>query len=100
MAECERVLFEDVEAGTFVPVGVLVTRVRHLRGLTQREASDQIGIDIRALSLIETGRRTVKAVGMLISLADGLEVPRTQFLEWVTSEMEFHHTGLRGPNSE
>jgi DNA-binding XRE family transcriptional regulator len=87
--------FPDVDNGKYVPVGILIRRVRDLRRINQRQAAERIGVNETTLSAIETGRRPVKSVPMSMRIADGLLIPRLQLIEWMMREAEHFHPELR-----
>jgi transcriptional regulator with XRE-family HTH domain len=95
MAEFVRVRFPDVENGAYVPVGRLIRRVRDIRKVNQQQAAELIGVDASTVSAIEAGRRPVKSVPMIMRIADGLQIPRLQLVEWVMREVEHYEPDLR-----
>lgn len=95
MTKGNSIRFPDVDEGIYVPVGILLRRVRDLRGLNQQNAAERIGVPGSTLSAIEAGRRPITSVAMSMRVADGLHIPRHQLIEWVILEVEHHHPNLR-----
>ncbi|WP_329050907.1 helix-turn-helix domain-containing protein [Amycolatopsis sp. NBC_01488] len=92
----EPVRFDDVESGVFVPVGVLLRRVRDLRGWKQFEVADKSGFSPSFIGGVEAGSRPVRRVPTIVRLADVLMIPRGQLFDWVVSEVEREELSLRG----
>ncbi len=90
------VRFDDVESGAFVPVGVLLRRVRDLRGWKQFEVADKSGFSPSFIGGVEAGSRLVRRVPTIIRLADVLMIPRGQLFDWVVSEVEQEESSARG----
>ena len=84
----EPVRFDDVDAGVFVPVGVLLRRVRDRRGWKQYELADRAGFSQSFVGGVEAGSRPVRRVSTIMRLADVLEIPREQLFAWVVAEVE------------
>ena len=95
MTKGNSIRFPDVDEGIYVPVGALLRRVRDLRGLNQQNAAELICVPGSTLSALEAGRRTIRSVPMSMRVADGLNIPRHQMIEWVILEVEHHHPDLR-----
>lgn len=90
------VRFDDVESGVFVPVGVLLRRIRDLRGWKQFEVADKSGFSPSFIGGVEAGSRPVRRVSTIIRLADVLMIPRGQLFDWVVSEVEQEESSARG----
>jgi transcriptional regulator with XRE-family HTH domain len=88
MPNSEPVRFDDVETGVFVPVGVLLRRVRDLRGWKQYDVADRSGFSPSFVGGVEAGSRPVRRVPTIMRLADVLEIPREQLFAWVVAEVE------------
>lgn len=88
-----RVRFDDVEAGTFVPVGVLLRRVRDLRGWKQYDVAGRSGFSPSFVGGVEAGSRPVRRVPTIMRLADVLDIPREQLFAWVVAEVEQEESG-------
>ncbi|MBE8519824.1 helix-turn-helix transcriptional regulator [Amycolatopsis sp. H6(2020)] len=95
-AELEPVRFDDVDAGVFVPVGVLLRRLRDLRGWKQSEFADRSGFSASFIGGVEAGSRPLRRVPTIMRLADVLMIPRAQLFDWVVSEVEQEQSVLRG----
>ncbi|WP_410589732.1 helix-turn-helix domain-containing protein [Amycolatopsis sp. lyj-23] len=92
----EPVRFDDVDAGVFVPVGVLLRRMRDLKGWKQRDLAQHSGFSLSFVAGLEGGSRSVRRVPIIMRLADVLSVPREQLFAWVVAEIEHHEKVLRG----
>ncbi|WIY02805.1 helix-turn-helix transcriptional regulator [Amycolatopsis mongoliensis] len=93
MAELEPVRFDDVDAGVFVPVGVLLRRVRDRRGWKQYDVADRSGFSPSFVGGVEAGSRPVRRVPTIMRLADVLDIPREQLFGWVVAEVEQEESG-------
>ncbi|WP_158634413.1 helix-turn-helix domain-containing protein [Amycolatopsis sp. WAC 01375] len=84
----QRVSFPDLDSGLTVPLGTLITRVRRMRGLSQREIQRRAGMKDSTLSKLESGTNGISSVSSVVKLADALEMPRQQLFEWAVSYIE------------
>ncbi|MBE1576263.1 transcriptional regulator with XRE-family HTH domain [Amycolatopsis roodepoortensis] len=79
----------DVDQGRYVPLGVLVSRVRLRHRWTLQKTANKAGMGVSTLSQIERGVRHLTYVPTIMRLADALEMPRDQLFNWVVREQEY-----------
>ena len=82
------VSFSDIDGGRYVPLGVLVSRVRLGHNWTLEATARKAGIKVHNLRKVERGERLLTRVPAIMRLADALEIPRGQLFDWVVNEQE------------
>lgn len=72
---------DEQKNSLFKCIGAKVTYYRTLRGLTQRELAEKIGISPSTLNKVERGAYNQNvSIAMLLDIAEGLDVDVTYFL--------------------
>ncbi|UMP04138.1 helix-turn-helix domain-containing protein [Amycolatopsis sp. EV170708-02-1] len=79
----------DIDNGRYVPLGVLIARVRLWNRWSVIATANRAGVKEQTIRKIENGERQLTRVPTIMRLADALEMPREQLFNWVVKEQEY-----------